>query len=473
MRANLRIDEVKQEFAGVELGDQRLATRLQKMLEAIVANPDRSLPKALGSEKELTGAYRLLGNPRVSARKLLMPHVQETCSRARAEGTILALHDTSEFDFKAEGERDGLGPLGKNKQGFLGHFTLAISADGKRRPLGVLGFKALVRGKGKRRKRGRTQERLRPDRESQRWLELVENAEEKLEGQAQAIHVTDREGDFYGLLSALCEKRRRFVIRAMHNRKLASEEGPAKLFDALEAAAVPMCERQVEISARKVELAPKAKRQHPARRSRTAKLVFSATSVELKRAGLSESNSPSLKVNIVWIRETNAPAGEAPVDWKLLTTEPIEHEQDLDRIVEFYRARWTIEEYFKALKTGCAFGTLQLESLPSLLNALSIYIPVAWQLLLMRNVSRDSPDLPATTLFTTDHIAALRQLSKLTFSENPNAQDVTLAIAAIGGHLKRNGPPGWLVLGRGYNDFLLFYSGWAAARGNGESRKCV
>jgi hypothetical protein len=34
-----------------------------------------------------------------------------------------------------------------------------------------------------------------------------------------------------------------------------------------------------------------------------------------------------------------------------------------------------------------------------------------------------------------------------------------LAIAALGGHIKNNGDPGWLVLGRGLHDLLLLELG--------------
>ena len=37
-----------------------------------------------------------------------------------------------------------------------------------------------------------------------------------------------------------------------------------------------------------------------------------------------------------------------------------------------------------------------------------------------------------------------------------------LAIAGLGGHLPRNGDPGWLVLGRGIHDLLLRELGWRA-----------
>ena len=34
-----------------------------------------------------------------------------------------------------------------------------------------------------------------------------------------------------------------------------------------------------------------------------------------------------------------------------------------------------------------------------------------------------------------------------------------LAIARLGGHIKNNGEPGWIVLGRGFQDLLLLEIG--------------
>ena len=40
-----------------------------------------------------------------------------------------------------------------------------------------------------------------------------------------------------------------------------------------------------------------------------------------------------------------------PVDWLLLTSEPIDTDEQILEVVDIYRARWLIEEYFSALKT--------------------------------------------------------------------------------------------------------------------------
>jgi len=62
--------------------------------------------------------------------------------------------------------------------------------------------------------------------------------------------------------------------------------------------------------------------------------------------------------------------------------------------------RWTIEKYFKALKTDCQYEKRQLESAHSLLNALAILAPVAWRLVLLRHLARNAPKRSASDALT-------------------------------------------------------------------------
>ena len=53
------------------------------------------------------------------------------------------------------------------------------------------------------------------------------------------------------------------------------------------------------------------------------------------------------------------------------------------------------------------------------------------------------------------------------FSKKPLPDELTVvqalyAIAAIGGHLKRNGLPGWLTFGRGFETLRAYEAGWCA-----------
>ncbi len=287
--------------------------------------------------------------------------------------------------------------------------------------------------------------------ESARWVRGVEAAEQALGGQVQAIHVADREGDQFQLLQALTDADRPFVSRSFQDRRLV--EGDEVLLRAAARAAKVTFRREVPLSPRPKLLGPNGER-HPARRLRVARLSFATTTVELKKG--------SLSLNVIHVFERKPPPGQPAVEWFLLTNLPVDSDDAIAFAVDCYRARWTIEEYFKALKTGCQFEKRQLESAHSLLNALAILAPVAWRLFLLRHLARAAEPSPVSSALTTKQLEVLRAVAKKPLLRRPNARDEMLAVARLGGHLKSNGDPGWLVLGRGMHDLLLLEMGWRA-----------
>jgi hypothetical protein len=151
----------------------------------------------------------------------------------------------------------------------------------------------------------------------------------------------------------------------------------------------------------------------------------------------------------------------------LFTSEPVQTLEDATAVVDHYRARWLIEEYFKALKTGCAFEKRQLTSLPALLRALAIFIPMAWRLLVLRHMGRATPPQPVGDVLDQTQRLLLRKLlarRNYHLPPRPKMQDLMLGVAALGGHIKNNGAPGWLVLGRGLTRLLDTEVGWRLAR---------
>ena len=113
------------------------------------------------------------------------------------------------------------------------------------------------------------------------------------------------------------------------------------------------------------------------------------------------------------------------------------------QIVEWYRTRWLIEEFFKCLKTGCAYQKRQLESLDTLLVALALLAPIAWQLLLMRHLAREYPETRATVALTPRQIAILRTTSgRTTLVASPSIRDALLDVHAWPATCDRTESPG-------------------------------
>jgi hypothetical protein len=454
------------EFQSADFGDARLTKRLMLMADAGAESPGASLPRRAQTASELTSYYRFVRNDRVTPDKTLEPHIERTVGRAQCAGRVLIIHDTTEFEFGGEQLREGLGVLSKEgRQGFLAHYSICATLEGE--PLGTVGLRAWSRvGQAKGRARHTShQAQYDPDREFLRWGEAALESGERLYGKADAVHVMDREGDSYELFAMLMEHGQSFVVRLQHNRRLRGGRAGEthKLFESLQDEPVAL-EREVPLSRRgsKGRRAEERKR-FPPRRHRTARLEVRAAT----RSIFAGNVPPSLAVNVVEVREVDSPDGEEPVSWRLVTTLPIDTTAQIAAIVDSYCRRWLVEEFFKALKTGCRYQERQLSTVKHLLVSLALETAVAWHLLRLRWLAHNAPAAPASTVLSEDEVTVLGALSKLRkrpLPERPTVADVLFAIAALGGHLKSNGNPGWLVLRYGFEKLDTAMETWLAIR---------
>lgn len=432
------------EFEGVSLGDKRLDRRVPAIVERLAADPSASFPELLVTQKEQEAFYRFLRNERVSLPSLLRPHVAATVERARQWGVVVVAHDSTEVSFRNAGRKE-LYEIRKGSYGFGIHLSLAVGFGPVPCPLGAIAAA------------------VHPDAKSNRgrWLEQALETDSRLEGHSACIHVMDREADVYSLFAGLINADARFVVRARHDRILAPELGQEpSLLDQLQRQAEVLATRDVVISARRATAKtsmPDERKARPPRNSRKARLAIRACQVTLPRPPRQDKSAPrTLQLNIVEARERRPPRNCEPVHWLLATTEPISTPDDLLRVIDLYRTRWVIEEYFKALKTGCAYESRQLEQLDTFTVALGLFIPIAWQLLLLKSATR-LPNASARTVLSASHLPLLRALcahNDHKLPTKPSARDVMMGIARLGGHIRQNGAPGWQVLWRGYKKIL-------------------
>ena len=470
---------VSEEFADADLGDPRRVRRLRSIADAVAVEPSAGLPFLMGGEAETEGLYRFLSNEHVSMEAILAPHFAATAGRLPEEAFIVA-HDTTEFRFD---KRVGLEDLGRlreeGSQGFFGHFALALKEPTNRNPLGLLNLEPLFRTGSPHGRRKRDS----PINEADRWWRGVEAAAERLGNKRRhAIHVMDREADSFTLLWRLLEGEHRFIVRAAHkNRVVQSEEGfrgvEVQTLEQSLTAVQGKCIRSVDLGRRKATGNDTKDRRHPPRQQRVANLRFGARQIFIRRGDYVHGEAAKLlSVNVVDVVEEDAPHGCEPVRWILFTSEPISSAADVERIVDGYHSRWLIEDYFKALKTGCAYEKRQLKSRHALLSALGLFSVIAWRLLVLRAVDRSQPDAPATLAFEQHQLQLINEHRKMRgrplLRAHPTVREAVAALAEIGGHLKHNGPPGWLVLGRAYECLLLMELGWRAAQANVAKRSC-
>lgn len=463
-------ESLVREMATGDLGDQRLNERRNGLVAVLEQHPDAGFPDACANEAQVEALYRFLRNRRVSWSAVFDPHAIATAARCQALDEVLVIHDTTDMVFTGETPRAGLAPLGKARHGFWLHAALAVSADGVKAPLGVLSLAPFIRKTQPAGTRKSDYERFNdPQKESRCWIDGVGRVRQRLGPAVNPVHVMDREGDSYELFAALIQQGDRFVVRLNHDRRVVPdgpESAPEKLTEAL-SRLKPICEREVYLSPRRVGHRPlQSLKKHPARDGRPARLHFAARSLTLKRPANQTHTPATLIVHVVYGWEIDPPAGEKPVEWRLITTEPIDTVAQVLRVVDTYRSRWLIEEYFKCVKTGCAYEKRQLESFDTLVIALALLAPIAWQLLLLRHLARQRPDMPARVALTPRQVAVLRASSVgASLSAAPTVRDALYTVARLGGHLRQNGEPGWLALDRGMQKLLWMEAGWAAAHG--------
>lgn len=82
-----------------------------------------------------------------------------------------------------------------------------------------------------------------------------------------------------------------------------------------------------------------------------AKSDLSATFSSIKIKGPKNRKSEIINCNVVYVVEKNPPEHQEPLEWVLLTSVEVNSFKDACQIVEWYKCRWIIEEYHKAIKS--------------------------------------------------------------------------------------------------------------------------
>ena len=449
----------QQEFGLAPLGDPRLNRRLVNMATHLAANPGGTLPQAFPDWAELKAAYRFFDNRRADFARMVAPHLERTHWACRQPGDYLIIEDTTELDFSAHGAAQHLGVIGDGRgRGFELHSALAVRVEGwtlEQRPKGrVVG----LLGQQCRRPRpappGETRgQRLQRPRKSDWWAAIFETVGGPPSG-CHWIYIADRESDFYEPV-ARCQRRRiEFIIRAYQDRRLADQAG--HLWPALKRAPV-LGRATVELRAR------------PDQPARTAIVELRSVQVDLdgpwRPGGWQE---PLRGVWALEVREVDAPEGvEEPLHWILLTSLPCRTLAQARRVVGCYTARWWVEEYHKALKSGAGVEDSQLEQAGRLEALIGLLAVVAVRLLSTKLLARSCPEgREAAESFGPEALAILQKR----WGRPPGGwtnRNVLVATARLGGFLARKGDgmPGWQTIWRGWHRLMWMCDGVAILNG--------
>ncbi|MFO0902322.1 MAG: IS4 family transposase [Pirellulales bacterium] len=453
------LDWAEQHFSQCQLGDKRRTRRLVQVAAAMANNPSGSLPDQIVEWPDLKPAYVLLGRPEVTFDAIATPHWELV--RKRTSGRYLILDDTTELDFGRHRDVEGLGPTGNGSGlGFLLHNGLMVNADTEEL-VGMAGQAIHYRErKPKGRKRENSSQIKKRRRESEVWGKVVNAIGKPAEG-VQFIHVMDRGADNFEVYCHMLRQNCDWVVRASHlKRKIIPEggQGTVQLDQHLPLLTL----------AGSYQLHLRARPQQP---KRMAKLEVSIGSLEMptpsqKSPWVRELKPRPIPMNVVHVTEVDAPAGVKPIRWTLFTSLPVSNLDDAWKVIEYYERRWLIEEYHKALKTGCQVEARQLHTKAGLEAITALLGIQAVRLLQLKSIARTAPDKPASQVVPQIWIRILQKARpKLARITDLTVRQFYREVAKLGGFLGRkgDGEPGWITLWRGWEKLNNYVHGASLA----------
>ena len=177
---------------------------------------------------------------------------------------------------------------------------------------------------------------------------------------------------------------------------------------------------------------------------------------------------PDIQLFAIHALEKHPPKGEEPVEWMLLTNQPVTTLEEACERVRWYSLRWRIEMYFKVLKSGFRVEACRLGTAERLIRYLTVMGIVAWRLFMITLIARTNPSLPCSRLLSEQEWTVLAVKSSRNGcppASPPTIADALIWIARLGGYLARkgDGSPGTLVLWRGWKRLTDLTEGWTLA----------
>jgi len=454
---------VQDELAGLALGDARLHQRQALLLSAFYQHSQASIPTACCGWEEIKGAYRFLAHAAVTPAAVVAPHLAATLRRIAGVPWVVIPQDTTELDFSHTRVAGAIGPLSiPERVGWFLHLSAAFTLD--RVCLGVVGTEVWTRDPDDVHKNARHKRVPLDEKESQRWLTGFRLActVAVAAPATQVVSVADREGDIYEIFletaSGTEARQAAWVIRACQDRSLPEKmPGTAQTYQKLWArvAASPVLGE--------VTYDLPAKGGRPARR---VQQTVHAAEVLLRPPYRPDGKLAPVTIHAVLLRETAPPPGEAPIEWLLLTSLPVDTWEAVRLVIECYLCRWQIECFFKVLKSGCRVEKLQLETPERVLACLSLYLIVSWRILYLTMLGRTCPDLPCTVVFGEAEWKAVFSIEQRGHppAEPPSLAAMVQAVARQGSYVGRagDGAPGIVSIWTGLQRVMDYARAWEA-----------
>jgi len=459
-------------FGGADLGDVRRSRRLPDLVDEMQRHPGGTLPQKLPRREDLEAFYRLCEAQDVTHAAVIEVHRRRTLQFLQAvDCFVLAIHDATELDYTSHAslERD-LGQIGNGThRGYIVQNTLVV--DPLRGAVVGLANQILHIRPAVPKKETQAQRRRRKSRESRLWLRGTED----LPRRREVVDVCDRGADTFEFLEHEAASGRTFVVRSAYNRgiQIGHETGGSRALLHDYARTLPVLERcELAVSQKVLVKKPKrgGKKTRTIRTKRIAQLNVAAAPLLLLAPASKngEHGNQPLSLWIVRVWEASPPPGEEGLEWFLLTNHPASLGEEALRVKTWYEWRWTIEEYHKGMKTGCGIESLQFQYVDRLEPAIGILSILTLTLLALRSASRhpQARTRLAEDAIDADYIEVLALWRHRDLRPHWTVYDFYMALGRLGGHQgrKKDPPPGWLVLWRGWEKLQLMLDGARAAK---------
>ncbi len=293
---------------------------------------------------------------------------------------------------------------------------------------------------------------------SVRWQRGLERAQELARAcpATRVVTVCDREADIWALFVKAASHGAALLVRARRStrrRVVVETGGKQDLWDHV--ATLP------RVAGKTVEIAACGGKR--ARPRRQAKLDLRAGWVKLDpplRPARSAGRREPIDALAVTATEPNPPPGKEPLHWVLLTTEGSADAETAKTVVDWYERRWTIEEYFRVLKTGTRVENRRLDHADDLRKCLAFDAITACHVFDLERMARDKPHTRADEVVTDDEIVILYvrliaygiARARPPPDKPPDIRTFVIDVAKLAGfHPRTSQPlPGTTLLWKGY-----------------------
>lgn len=456
IRQDINKNWIDEEFTGLDLKDKRLTERAKIIMENKWRRPCATYPQIFENIHQLKGAYKFFSNKSegMTMDNLLAPHFQQTARRMASEKVVIAASDTTYFNYDGLETCEGLSYInsGKNKDyyGLPIHTTLGFTEEGV--PLGLIDVQHDFRGEEKIEERDHSRLPI-VEKESFRWIEAYRKTEEIAQqlGNTMVVFTCDREGDIYELFEEHQKygNKAHLLVRSSNDRRL--EDFDEHLVEHLDNEPVAM----------KVEIQIPKSKNHKARTA-ICELKYTRLTLKIPKKHNKIDHKP-VTVSVVLLREKNPPKGIKAVEWRLITTIEINSDKMAFRVAGWYKIRWGIEEWHRVIKSGCQAEDRYLSTVEALKSALAIDLIIAWRVLMLTKLGRETPEMSCEVFFDkSEWISLLRVYHERNITVAPTLFVMMKEVAMMGGYKNRksDGPPGaqtiWLGLMR-LHDITMMY----------------